>query len=85
MLMPHQRCAWPILWAGAQVLWRVSGIGAKRGGGMLCPAWVVEKPAPQRDAIRMAVGNDRFRLVRVDDHTDCLHHHATGLFANGTW
>jgi hypothetical protein len=33
----------------------------------------------------MAVGNDRFRLVRVDDHTDCLHHHATGLFANGTW
>ena len=80
-----QRRTRPVFGTRAAILRRVGGIGAKRGGGMLCPAWVVEKPAPQRDAIRMAVGNDRFRLVRVDDHTDCLHHHATGLFANGTW
>jgi len=28
----------------------------------------------------MAVGNDRFRLVRVDDDPDCLHHDPAGLF-----
>ena len=83
MLMPHQRCTGPIFWTGAQILWRVSGIGPKRGGGMPGPAWVVEKPARQRDAIRMAVGNDRFRLVRVDDHAHRLHGNAAGLFDGG--
>jgi hypothetical protein len=47
------------------------------------PAWVVEKSPRQRDAIRIAVGNDRFRLVRVDDHPDCLHHDPAGLFDGG--
>jgi hypothetical protein len=58
--------------AGAQVLWPVGGINAKRGGGMPSPAWVIEKSACQCDAIRVAVGNDRFRLVRVDNHANCL-------------
>jgi hypothetical protein len=69
-------------------LWRVDGIAAKRGGGMSGPAWVVEKSARHRDAIRMAVGNDRLRLVRVNDHADCLHHNPAGLFdaaASDTW
>jgi len=48
-----------MFWAGARVLWRVDGTGAKRGGGMPDAAWVVVKPARQRDAIGMAVGNDR--------------------------
>jgi hypothetical protein len=42
----------------------------------------------QRDAIRMAVGNDRLCLVRVNDHADCLHHNPAGLFdaaASDTW
>ena len=78
--MPSERRARPMFRAGAQVLRRVHGIAAEQGGGMPCPARVVEKPARQRDAIRMAIGNDRFRLVRVDNHADCLHHHATGLF-----
>ena len=69
--------------AGTQVLRRVRGIGAERGGGMPDPARVVEKPARQRDAIRMALANDRFRLVRVDDHADCLHRNAAGLFDGG--
>jgi hypothetical protein len=34
----------------------------------------------QSDAIRMAVGNDRFRLVRVDDYAGSLHHNPDGLF-----
>jgi hypothetical protein len=37
----------------------------------------------QRDAIRMAVGKHLFRLVRVDDHADCLHHNPAGLFDGG--
>jgi hypothetical protein len=28
----------------------------------------------------MAVGNDRFRLVRVDDYAGSLHHNPDGLF-----
>jgi hypothetical protein len=40
-------------------------------------------PARQRDAIRMTVGNDRFRLVRVDDHADRLHRNAAGVFDGG--
>ena len=47
------------------------------------PAGVVEKPARHCDAIRMAVGNDRFGLVRVDAHADRLHHHAAGLLDGG--
>ena len=70
--------------ADPQVLRRVRGIGAERGGGMPDPARVVEKPARQRDAIRMAVGDDRVRLVRVDDHADCLHRNAAGLFDGGS-
>ena len=66
--------------ACAQVLRRVGGIGAERGGGVPGPARVVEKPARQRNAIRLAVGNDRFRLVRVDDHADRLHCNAARLF-----
>jgi hypothetical protein len=31
----------------------------------------------------MAIGNDRFRLVRVDDHPDCLYHNPAGLFDGG--
>ena len=69
--------------AGAQVLRRVDGIGTERGGGMPSPARVVEKASRQGDAIRVAVGNDRFRLVRVDDHADCLHRNAAGLFNGG--
>src|SRR5207237_8396983 len=44
----------------------------------------VAKPARQPDAIRMALANDRFRLVRVDDHTDRLHRNAAGLFDGGS-
>ena len=66
--------------AGAQVLRRVRGIGAKRRGGMPGPAsWVVEKSVRERNAIRMSVGNDRFRLPRVDDHADRLHRNAAPL------
>jgi hypothetical protein len=72
-----------MFWAGATVLRRVDCIAARRGGGMPSPAWVVEKPARQSDAIRVAVGNDRFRLARVDDHADCVHYNAAGLFAGG--
>jgi hypothetical protein len=39
--------------AGAQVLWRVDGIAAKRGGGMPDPASSRNLRA-KRDAIRMA-------------------------------
>jgi len=77
--MPSERRARPMFRAGAQVLRRVHGIAAEQGGGMPCPARVVEKPARQRDAIRMAVGNDRLRLVRVDDHPDRLHRNAAGF------
>src|SRR5207244_3008771 len=81
--MRSQRRARPMFRPGAQVLWWVHGVGAERGGGMPSAAWVVEKPARQRDAIRMAVGNDRFRLMRVDDHAYCLHHNAASLFDGG--
>jgi hypothetical protein len=63
--MARQRRARQMFRAGAQVLRRVDGLGAERGGGMPSPARVVEKPTCQGDAIRMAVGNDRFRLVRI--------------------
>ena len=69
--------------AGAQVLWRVDGIGTERGGGMPNPARVVEKRARRRDTISMALANDRVRLVRVDDHADRLHRNAAGLFDGG--
>ena len=61
------------------MLRRVNGIRAERGGGMPDPARVVEKRARQRDATRVAVGNDRFGLVRVDDHADRPHYHGSGL------
>jgi hypothetical protein len=66
--------------AGTEVLRRAAGISAERGGGMPGPARVVEKRAPQGDAIRMAAGDDRFRPVCVDDHADRLHRNAARLF-----
>jgi hypothetical protein len=68
---------------GSQVLRRVHGIGAEHGGGMPSPARVVEKAPRQGDAVRIAVGNDRFRLLRVDDHADGLHRNAAGLSNGG--
>src|SRR5207248_1670796 len=38
----------------------------------------------RRDAIRMPLANDRFRLVRVDDHADRLHRNTAGLFDGGS-
>ena len=67
----------------AAILGRVDGIGAECGSGVPTPARVVEKPARQRDEICLAAGNDCFRLARVDDHADRLHHHAAGLLDGG--
>lgn len=67
--------------AGARVLRRVDRVGAKRGGGMPSPTRVVEKSGRQSDTICMAVGNDRLRLVRIDDHADCLHYNVADFLA----
>ena len=82
--MPGERRARPMFRPGAQVLGRVDGIGTERGGGMPNPARVVEKCARQRDAISMALADDRFRLVRVDDHADRLHRNTAGPFDGGS-
>jgi hypothetical protein len=78
-----QRGTRPVFETRATMLRRVDGIGAKCGSGMPTPARVVEKPARQRNEIRLAAVNDCFRLVRADDHADRLHRDAAGLFDGG--
>jgi hypothetical protein len=73
----------PVFGTRATILRRVDGIGAKRCSGMPTPARIVEKPARQRNEIRLVTGNDCFRLVRADNHADCLYRNASGLFDRG--
>jgi hypothetical protein len=68
--------------AGAQVLWRVDGIAAKRGAACQTQRGSSRSREPTRRNPH-GLGNDRFRLVRVDDHSDCLHHDPAGLFDGG--
>jgi hypothetical protein len=69
--------------ARATILRRVGGIGAKRRRGVPNPARVVEEAARQRNEIRLAAGNDCFRLLGADDHADRLYRNAAGLFDLG--
>jgi hypothetical protein len=59
---------WPLIRAGAPVL-RRAGV---RVGHAPRPARVVAKGAGERHPIGMAVGQDRLRLMRIDDHPDRL-------------
>ena len=78
-----QRRTRPVFGTRAAILRRVGGIGAKCGSGVPTPARVVEKPARQRNKICLGTGNDRFRLVRADDHADRLYRNVAGLFDRG--
>ena len=78
----------PMLRASAEILWRIDGIGAERGGGMPGPSWVIEKPARQGDAIGPAFGDHRFGLMRVGDQPTAWTAMSLAFLtaaANGTW
>src|SRR6187551_2532632 len=49
--------------------WRFD-TGAELRGCMPWPAWVVKHPAGESDQIRLAAGDDVFRLPRISDQAD---------------
>ena len=62
----------PLIGAGAPVLRRVLDISAEPVGGVPGPARIVEEGSGKRHAVGAAVGDDRFCLVRIDNHPDRL-------------